>query len=141
MKRTKYYFMSIIFLALSALIACSGTGQTENDGKFTDVDARGAKTLITDNQNNPQFVILDTRTPAEYEKNHLENSVFYNYSAGDYWDQIRKLDKTKVYLVYCHSGGRSGNTIKFMKDNGFTEAHNLSGGIVAWKRAGFGLVR
>lgn len=130
----------IVLVNLFLLVACGSNGQSDESGSFSNVNAEKAKAMITDNAENDQFVVLDTRTPSEYSKGHLADAKFFNYNASDYWDQINKLDKNKVYLVYCHSGGRSGKTLSFMKQNGFKEAHNLSGGIVAWKRAGYAVV-
>lgn len=137
----KHFNLIPVIFILSVLISCSSVGQTEKDERFSNVNATEANALIEKNKDNSMFVILDTRTPAEYDKAHLANAEFYNYNAQNYWDQIKSLDKSKTYLVYCHSGGRSGKTVKFMKENGFSEAHNLDGGIVAWKRAEYKTVK
>ena len=109
--------------------------------KFADLDPDEARKLIAENEGNERFVLLDTRTLAEHEKDHLAGAVFMNYSADDFWDRVRELDRAKVYLVYCHNGGRSGKTVEYMRENGFAEAHNLAGGILAWKRAGYAVLR
>lgn len=138
---SKHFDLIPVIIILSVLLSCSSVGQTEKDERFSNVNATEANALIEKNKDNSMFVILDTRTPAEYDKAHLTNAEFYNYNAQNYWDQIKNLDKNKIYLVYCHSGGRSGKTVKFMKENGFSEAHNLDGGIVAWKRAEYKTVK
>jgi rhodanese-related sulfurtransferase len=97
--------------------------------------------MIAGNEGDDQFVLLDTRTPVEFEKDHLPGAVFLNYSADNFWDKVGELDHTKAYLVYCHDGGRSAKTVAFMKENGFSEAHNMKGGILAWKRAGYPVIR
>ena len=40
--------------------------------------------------------------------------------------------KDKPVLVYCRSGNRSVTASNVLIDNGFTEVHNLLGGIGAW---------
>lgn len=137
--QTRVLSLSLL-LGTALLFSCASGGQKGGDGSFSNVNAEEAKAMIEANAGNDQFVILDTRSSTEYATGHLIQSEFYNYSAADYWEQIKKLDKTKTYLLYCHSGGRSGKTLKFMKENGFKEAHNLKGGIVSWKRAGYPVV-
>lgn len=130
-----------IFLMSALVYSCLSSGQEMENPKFAGVDAEKAREMITANAGNDHFILLDTRTRAEYDKSHLDHAVFINYNADDYWEQIDKMDKKKVYLVYCHSGGRSGKTVDYMMEHGFTEAHNLEGGIIAWKRAGYDVVR
>src|SRR5690625_4420547 len=44
---------------------------------------------------------------------------------------INELDKSKSYILICHSGGRSGMAKQLMEMNGFT-AINMVDGIVGW---------
>lgn len=39
-------------------------------------------------------------------------------------------------VFYCQSGGRSGQACAFMASKGYTNMHNLQGGILAWVRSG-----
>jgi 3-mercaptopyruvate sulfurtransferase SseA len=39
-------------------------------------------------------------------------------------------------MVYCKSGGRSGEAATMMKEMGFTEVYNMQGGMLAWSNAG-----
>ncbi|MFT5143066.1 MAG: rhodanese-related sulfurtransferase [Thalassolituus oleivorans] len=42
--------------------------------------------------------------------------------------------KDKELVVYCRSGQRSANVVRFLQSNGFPKALNLEGGILAWSR-------
>jgi sulfur-carrier protein adenylyltransferase/sulfurtransferase len=46
--------------------------------------------------------------------------------------RIASLDSGKPLVVMCHSGGRSRRVAEFLKQNGFSNVFNLSGGIDAW---------
>jgi rhodanese-related sulfurtransferase len=46
--------------------------------------------------------------------------------------RIADLDSGKPLAVVCHSGGRSRRVAEFLKQNGFSDVFNLSGGIDAW---------
>ena len=62
------------------------------------------------------------------------------YNSSIFKSEIDKMDRNKKYLVYCQSGHRSSNAVKIMINMGFTDIHNLSGGIRKWKGKGFPLV-
>jgi rhodanese-related sulfurtransferase len=43
--------------------------------------------------------------------------------------------KDKPIVVACRSGHRSASACRTLKKHGFEQAHNLSGGIIAWEQA------
>jgi rhodanese-related sulfurtransferase len=78
-------------------------------------------------------VILDVRTPEEYEEKHIPNSTLINVQdAQNFVGEIEKLDKSKSYYVYCKSGGRSAMACNIMEQLGFEDVSNLEGGITDW---------
>lgn len=78
-------------------------------------------------------VILDVRTPEEYEEKHIPNSKLINVQESQaFVDEIQKLDKSKSYYVYCRSGGRSAMAANIMEQMGFSDVANLEGGITDW---------
>jgi thioredoxin 1 len=79
------------------------------------------------------IVLLDVRTPEEYQTGHIKNAIDLDYRNATFSDQIRKLDPSKTYLIYCRSGRRSASTIDSLKKLGFTQLYDLKGGINAWK--------
>ncbi len=137
-------FKTLLFhLIISSFLftSCSSSNAQKETVIADEIDAIAAKAMIGDNSSNKDFVILDTRSVQEYEGGHLKNSVFIDFSAPDVKDQVLKLDKNKTYLIYCHSGGRSGMIQDFMKTSGFKETHNMKGGIVSWRAEGFETVK
>jgi rhodanese-related sulfurtransferase len=99
---------------------------------FKDLNAQEFKAKVDAKDANG--VILDVRTPDEIKSGVIPNAVFLDYFQKDFEKQVEKLDKAKTYYVYCASGARSGETVALMKKNGFKEAYNLKGGMVAWKK-------
>lgn len=133
--------MVLIFASLFAILSCNSPSENGDSGSFKNINAEESKQMIDENSKNDQFIILDTRTTGEYKQGHIQNSVFLDFSAKDFYTKVAALDKEKSYLIYCHSGGRSGITMDYMKKNGFKEAWNMSGGIVSWSRSGFKLTK
>lgn len=78
-------------------------------------------------------IILDVRTPEEYEEKHILDSKLINVKEPqNFVDEIEKLDKSKSYYVYCRSGARSMMACNIMEQMGFSDVANLDGGIIDW---------
>ncbi|MGA2854636.1 MAG: rhodanese-like domain-containing protein, partial [Verrucomicrobiota bacterium] len=52
-------------------------------------------------------VILDVRTPGEFQAGHIPGAVNLDVSASDFQAKAALLDRSKIYLVHCASGVRS----------------------------------
>lgn len=86
--------------------------------------------------NDERTIVIDVRTPEEMTKGVIGKPKKINYRNSDFKELLLALDKSKTYLVYCKSGGRSGKTKQLMDDNGFDSVYDLQGGITAWEEAG-----
>lgn len=87
-------------------------------------------------------VVLDIRRPEEYAAGRLAAaSLQLDYYAPDFKDQLGKLDKNAHYLIYCRSGHRSGLTLAILRELGFSDVHDIAGGINAWTAAGLPTVK
>jgi rhodanese-related sulfurtransferase len=84
----------------------------------------------------PNTVILDVRTPAEYATGHLKDAVLIDLNSKDFDQKVKALDKGKTYLVHCAVGMRSEKACKRLDTFDFPKVYNLEGGIKAWKNAG-----
>ena len=93
--------------------------------------------LINANVDNPNFVILDVRTPGEYNPQHLEGAINRNFYDSDFEAQLDALDKDKMYLIHCASGGRSGVTLGKMETLNFAQVYDMLGGMNAWNAGGY----
>ncbi len=49
--------------------------------------------------------------------------------------------KEKEIVTYCPGGGMSLVAVEIMTDVGFTDVKSLKGGIVAWKKKGFPIIK
>ncbi len=114
--------------------AAAGDAQSET---LRAVTPREAHELAQRNRNNPNFVILDVRTPEEFEGGHIEGAINMDYYDPGFQVDLGKLDKTKTYLIYCRTGNRSDTAFGFMQELRFKEVYPLEGGILAWRTAGF----
>lgn len=123
-----------LILGIIAVGGCT-TQQTQTQ-TLEDISVQEASTLIQENQNSPDFVIIDVRTPAEFSEGHIEGAVNIDFRADTFENDINALDKDKKYLIYCRSGNRSSSALDVMGNLGFEEVYNMLGGINAWNGAG-----
>lgn len=84
--------------------------------------------------NDADAVIVDVRTPAEWNEGIIENAQLINImQPHSFMDAIDKLDKSKNYYVYCRSGGRSAQACQVMNSIGIQNTYNLLGGMMEWQ--------
>lgn len=74
-------------------------------------------------------VVIDVRTPEEFAAGHLAGAQNIDVEAAGFGSKIAALDKGAAYLVYCHSGRRSGLAAAQMASAGFTDI--VDGGAMA----------
>ena len=88
--------------------------------------------LLKDQGNEPGIIVLDVRTPGEFSSGHIAGAKNIDFNSNNFEDEIYRLDKNRVYLVYCQSGIRSSRALLMMKDKGFKSLKNLDGGLSKW---------
>lgn len=81
----------------------------------------------------PKALVLDVRTEEEFAQGHLAHAVRIAVSDVDFIERVKKVaTPDQPILVYCRSGGRSAKAVATLKAAGFTQLHELDGGITAW---------
>jgi rhodanese-related sulfurtransferase len=79
-----------------------------------------------------KFMLLDVREPAEVATAKIAGSV--HIPMRDIPARLAELDpqKNQRIVVHCHYGGRSQRVTHYLRQQGFTQAQNMSGGIDDW---------
>jgi glutamine cyclotransferase len=101
------------------------------------INSADAFKLIQENKGNADFIILDVRTPDEFNGGHIGNAVNIDFYSPDFKSNLEKLDRNKLYLVYCLTGGRSASASQMLSELGFPRVYNLAGGITRWIQDGY----
>lgn len=74
--------------------------------------------------------IIDVREVNEVAGGKIPGAV--NIPLGLIEFRMHELDKSKEYIIVCHSGGRSGRATQFLKSYGFNVI-NMTGGMLSWE--------
>ncbi len=125
----KNIFLFIGMLALAT--ACNQSSSAQS------VEANEFKAKLESSENK---ILLDVRTPQEFNVSHIEGAININIYDRNFEGQIQELDKNKTVFVYCKSGGRSGEATKTLQKNGF-EVYDLNGGLLKWQSNGLEVER
>jgi len=74
--------------------------------------------------------ILDVRETQEYQINRIAGSTLI--PLGELPARVGELDPSVEIVCQCKMGGRSAKAAAFLRQQGFANVHNLTGGITAW---------
>jgi sulfur-carrier protein adenylyltransferase/sulfurtransferase len=92
-----------------------------------EISATQAKKLIKQNE----IQLIDVREPFEFG---LGNIGGINIPLQTLEENLFKISKSKPIIVLCKSGGRSSAALSKLKEMGFVNVMNLSGGLLQWKK-------
>ena len=84
--------------------------------------------------NDKSVIIIDVRTPDEFNKGHLKNSLNINWFDENFDENLNIFSKDLPVMVYCLSGGRSSKANERIKSLGFKNVYELDGGILEWRK-------
>lgn len=95
-----------------------------------DVDAKA----LAEIKDRPDVFVLDVREQWEYDEAHIPGVTLLPMNSVP--NRLSEIPTDKTVVVTCRSGNRSGQVVEFLRRQGFTNVHNMTGGILAWQAAG-----
>jgi glyoxylase-like metal-dependent hydrolase (beta-lactamase superfamily II)/rhodanese-related sulfurtransferase len=81
------------------------------------------------------FVLLDGRAANEFEDSHIEGAL--NIPVADLRERHQDLNKNDTIVVICTSGVRSSLGASILKQHGFNNIYNVTGGMTGYSAAGY----
>ena len=89
----------------------------------------------------PNAVLIDVRTPEEVAEGTIPGARNIGYEAISQRIAEVAPDKDTPIVLYCRSGNMSADAAKILVSLGYTNVYNLSGGMIAWREAGYPLLQ
>jgi adenylyltransferase/sulfurtransferase len=75
------------------------------------------------------ILVLDVREPHEYQICNIGGRLV---PLAELPKRLGELERDREIVVHCKSGARSEKAIEMMRNAGFQNVKNLTGGILAW---------
>ena len=94
-----------------------------------EITVQDVQKLLTSEE---KFLLLDCRETDEFEAARIEGATLI--PMGQITSRVDELNdhiEGKI-VVMCHLGGRSLRVTHWLRQNGFPQAQNMTGGIDAW---------
>lgn len=86
--------------------------------------------------NKKDSLVLDVRDAGEFAQGHILGAR--SIPLDELANRLKEIErfKDKPVVVSCAVGNRAGSAAKVLREHGFTNVVNLTGGIAAWRQAG-----
>ena len=117
-----------ILLAMLVLTACGQNKENEQEAIYMNITAQEAKQIMDTQEG---YMILDTRTQAEYDEGHIPGAIVISHEEIKEKAESILTDKNQLILVYCRSGRRSKLASEDLVELGYTNIKEF-GGIIDW---------
>ncbi len=79
-------------------------------------------------------VVLDVRTMGEHARGHLKGAL--HLPVDDLRFELERVPKGRPVVVYCRSGFRAHLAVRVLKESGFGDVSNVTGGWVSLEAEG-----
>jgi rhodanese-related sulfurtransferase len=109
------------------------TTTTTDAARVAALDVPAARELM---RTNPDVLLVDVRTPGEYETAHIAGSINLPLDRVD--AHLRRIvnDAGGRMVLVCQAGGRATQAQQKLTDAGLADVAVLTGGMNAWLAAG-----
>ncbi len=130
-------YLVVLSLALVTLVGCqsastknASSGVPEVAAEISEVSPKEAQQAVSKAYS--QFI--DVRTPEEYASGHAARAE--NVPLDTLTANFDKLEKSEPVYIICQTGSRSKKAGEILKQAGYKNVLNVTGGTVAWQAAG-----
>ncbi|HEU4369929.1 MAG TPA: rhodanese-like domain-containing protein [Methylomirabilota bacterium] len=84
-------------------------------------------------------VVIDVREPSEWDEGHIEGAL--HLPMFEAVERRSEVPDDRAKAVVCAGGLRSSAVISVLQRHGLGGFHNVTGGMAAWAKAGYGFTR
>ncbi len=79
----------------------------------------------------PAPILVDVREPHEFAGSRAVGATHMPMSSLG--PRIAELPRDRPLFIICHAGQRSAMVTGYLLANGWTDVHNVTGGMIAWE--------
>ena len=100
---------------------------TAQEAKMTDISPKQVKERMDRGDN---FILIDVRETHEYQICSIPTAKLI--PLGELPKHLADLDPNADYVMHCKGGGRSAKACTLLREAGFKQVLNMTGGIGSW---------
>jgi rhodanese-related sulfurtransferase len=89
---------------------------------------------VTVNDVTADAYLLDVREPDEWEAGHAPGAA--HLPMMEIPARMEEVPQDREVVVVCRVGGRSGQVVAYLRQQGWENVTNLDGGMMGWAAAG-----
>ncbi len=132
----RYFLFLVVLVSALFAVACSAAPvelplEVDLTALPAEIDVATAAAL----NGRSDVLLIDVRELWEYDEGHIPGIALI--PMGEIPARLSEIPTDIPVIVTCRSGNRSGQVTQFLRQEGFTNVHNMDGGILAWQAAGF----
>jgi len=143
MKRRLWQQLIALSLLMGVWVSCSAPATPVPATTVSRGEQAAAETLpadltvaaVHDLYGSDGAVIVDVREESEYAEGHIPGAILI--PLGELPDRLSEVPTDQPVVVACRSGNRSGRAAKLLREQGFTNIHNMLEGMNGWSSAGY----
>ncbi len=126
---TRWSLLASLFIVLSVGSSEAGIAKNLSPGEaYQLMQGRG-----------DEIFLLDVRTAEEFREVRLDGARLI--PIDQLLRRMQEVPKNRPILVYCAVGSRSSQVVGYLARNGYPEVYNLYGGIYAWGKRGYPVLK
>ena len=144
MKKLHLFLIIALVVVMASLAACGGqtaapaaeapaAGEAATEAPL-DLGPTVDVQTVAEVKDRDDVFVIDVREQWEYDEGHIPGVTLI--PMNDVPNRLNEIPKDKEVILTCRSGNRSSQVTQFLRDQGFTNIHNMDGGILAWEAAG-----
>ena len=141
MPRTHKPLPGVLVALILTIVACgpaSGTGaETPKAPGAAKITAEALHERLQSQDEKP--LVIDVREPHEFEAMRIDGARLA--PLGSVVADLEDVDKDREIVLVCRTDNRSGKAQKLLAARGYTRLQNMEGGMVAWAKRGFPVVK
>ena len=145
----KLILLTVLFVAM-LLVACGGESASAlvvDQGPVTQAPAVDVSELpdtvdvhtVASIKDQDDVYVIDVREQWEYDEGHIPGVTLI--PMNEVPNRLEEIPTDKDVIVTCRSGNRSGQVAEYLRQIGYDNVHNMSGGIIAWEAEGYPVER
>lgn len=124
--RRPLIWWALLFITLTAVAGCAVARSSAPPANFS---ISAPETLLL--WEKQEAVIIDVRTLPEYEESHIPGIRLI--PLDQLVPRAAEIPKEGKVIIICRSGSRSSQAVVVLRDKGYANVYNATGGMLEWE--------